>query len=385
MKQLVGFVVLALFVGGLVGACKKAPSFYTPVSLEGAESFAVEFEKLLHGCDVEGINERFDAGALMGPAAANAGLTYAQRQETIRLAKKRANFGGQFCQNVLMGSRYDLLRIRERGGDSRLLFRVLARDGINYIEFTLGHTDGTERIRIVDYYMYMSGQSGVELFTEVFGALIRKPEEMTSTVETINRMKNFVSQGNHEQAYAALNELPPRLSKKKSTMIVKVSVAGYLGDDLYAAAIREYEEAFPGDPSLDLVSIDGYLMRKQYDEALASIDRLDKRLGGDPYLDIMRSSTLFEKGDYATAKKLAEQVLASDETLEDAYWNLAGIALEQKDHDEVVRILFLLEQKLGVETNPVDIGGDPAWANFVTTDAYQTWLTGRQAATADVE
>jgi hypothetical protein len=36
--------------------------------------------------------------------------------------------------------------------------------------------------------------------------------------------------------------------------------------------------------------LDALLLEKKYDEALAAVDRIDKLVGGDPYLDTYRTN-----------------------------------------------------------------------------------------------
>ena len=45
------------------------------------------------------------------------------------------------------------------------------------------------------------------------------------------------------------------------------------------------------------------LMQKLFDRVLASIDGLDRALGGDPYLDALRGNANLQKGDLAAAKQ----------------------------------------------------------------------------------
>ena len=48
---------------------------------------------------------------------------------------------------------------------------------------------------------------------------------------------------------------------------------------------------------MDLISIDAFLIHKEYDKAQAAIDRLDESLGGDPYLNVLRSTIFMEQGN----------------------------------------------------------------------------------------
>ncbi len=86
---------------------------------------------------------------------------------------------------------------------------------------------------------------------------------------------------------------------------MRLQAARGLKGEPYDEAIRAYRKAYPDERNLDLVMIDAYSAHKLFDRVLASIDGLDRTLGGDPYLDTMRSQAYFQKGDLAAAKRCA--------------------------------------------------------------------------------
>jgi hypothetical protein len=76
--------------------------------------------------------------------------------------------------------------------------------------------------------------------------------------------------------------------------------------------IRDYRAKCPNDPGVDLILVNHYVLCRRPDDALASIDRLDKAVGGDRCLDLLRAAVYSKKGDLAAAKKRAEKAAAAE-------------------------------------------------------------------------
>ena len=67
-------------------------------------------------------------------------------------------------------------------------------------------------------------------------------------------------------------------------------------------------QTLPGDPCVDLIALNAFGIRKVYAKVLAAVDRLEKIVGGDPYLKLIRATTLLEQGGEKNheAAKLAQ-------------------------------------------------------------------------------
>lgn len=103
-------------------------------------------------------------------------------------------------------------------------------------------------------------------------------------------------------------------------------------------AFRELEEAAALDPDTraDMALVATSLDRKQYDRALAAIDRLEKKQPGKPLSHNLRGAALLGKGDMAGARKSFEQALSLDPAFFAATANLVGLDLREKRPDAAI-------------------------------------------------
>ena len=99
-----------------------------------------------------------------------------------------------------------------------------------------------------------------------------------------------------------------------------------------SSTIKDYEESYPKDPSLQLVSIDGYIINKQFDKALKSIDVLDSSIHGDSFLNYLRGNVLFHNEKYEESLKMFAKVNEDFPDFFDAYESKLAIYLQKKNH-----------------------------------------------------
>jgi hypothetical protein len=110
-------------------------------------------------------------------------------------------------------------------------------------------------------------------------------------------------------------------------------------------------------------------MRKNYAKVLEGLDKLDKAVGGDPYLQIIRAKTYVELGDRGSAGRCAERAIEQDASLKDAYWILVTISLEEEKFDDTLKWLRTLQKKFGVKLK--DLTTLPIYKKFVKSPQYQ--------------
>ena len=113
-------------------------------------------------------------------------------------------------------------------------------------------------------------------------------------------------------------------------------------------------------------------MDKQYAKARAGIDRLDRSLGGDPYLDILRASSFMAEGDKKSAKEYFRKAIAAEEYLVIAYFNLIAISLAEKNFDETSRLLTVIREKFPKQLP--DVMRNPIYIPYVNSPQGQAWL-----------
>ncbi|MEJ7639603.1 MAG: hypothetical protein WKF75_16915, partial [Singulisphaera sp.] len=158
----------------------------------------------------------------------------------------------------------------------------------------------------------------------------------------------------------------------KNLLLLRLQAAPNLGDEEYTAVIEDFRKYHPDDPCLDILSIDTSILKKDYAKALASIDRLDKAVGGDPYLDSLRANVYLDGQKPDAARQAARRALEREPTLIDAYWSLVAISLKEREFAETLELLNAIGEKFDIVFE--DLGTMPEYAEFVETPQYQQWL-----------
>jgi len=275
---------------------------------------------------------------------------------------------------------YTLLRLRRVDGRQRAVFRMKGDTGFNYHEYIF--STGTDELRAQDLYVYMTGElmsqtlrrnamNGFAGSKGFVAKLLGTDREYLKNMDKMKAMKEHLDRGEFQEGLAVYAKLPKSLRSEKTYLIARLQLASGSGDnDAYVKAIEDFEKSHPGDPALDLLSIDGFLLKKDYARALASIDRLDERVGGDPYLDVIRANVHIEAGDPAKARECARRALKKDPRIDDALWSLVTLSLHEKDWKETVALLGRLEKEFGAT---IEVESVPLYEEFTKSPEYARW------------
>jgi tetratricopeptide (TPR) repeat protein len=287
---------------------------------------------------------------------------------------------------VREGGEFRFLRIHTIEGTKRLLFRMLvpAKPALDYFEFELARrADG--KVVATDYYVFRSGElvsqtvrrhyrSIASAASKAVGRskLSRQEMDLAENNRKVSEMQACSHAGNARLALEIYAQLPAALQNEKTVLLTRLEAANMVGGKQYDEAMQALRLAIPDDPCLDFVLVDYYSARHQYDEVRAVIDRLDARIGGDPYQDARRALSFLEEKKYKLARDHAQKAIAAEDTLLLPYFVLLQIALEEKDFEEVARLLTVVEGK-SLMTFP-ELTTISAYAEFVKSPQYQTWL-----------
>jgi tetratricopeptide (TPR) repeat protein len=297
-------------------------------------------------------------------------------------------FGAQLVRFMDDSSTFRLLNLRVEKGRTRALYRSASDSGLNYIDFDLAR-DEKGQVIIVDIYPYIAGEYSSETLRRIYLAgmaeleqglldkLMGKEQEFLKNMPKMTQMGRLIQERKHQEALDTYGQMAPVMQKQKSVMLMRLMAAMQVGEAEYQLAIDDLEKTFPGDPSLDLISIDGHVMRQDYAAALRSIDRLDRRVK-DPYLQFMRASVMLGKPDVPEAKKYLQLAIKQDVTLTQAWWALISLSLTDKQYAETARLLTGIERDAGVEL--ADLNGISEYEGFVKSREGKAWLKKRKAA-----
>ncbi len=365
----------ALAVLAVLTACKDArfapPTPATPATEAEARAIGAAYVAAMVPCDEAVAGDLFDYDALARQAVYTISASAGFKEGFVKGVKQRPDL----CGRVVAGDRYALLGVRADADGVRPIIRILGETGVNYEELVVGKARGRDDVRIRDLYLYTLGEHLSESIRGLAegsadSAIAARIMRMRGAIESAT---GSILRGDATAAAHSLDALPAPMQRNKSVLLLRVTIGG-LGDEAaYLAAIEAFEASYPGDPALDLVSIDGHFLRKDWPAALAAIDRLDARVGGDPYLETLRANVQLEQGDGAAAIATARRATVAEPALDDAWWALLTAQLRAEDHDGAAVTMGELEERVDADFDPDAMAADPLWATFLTSDAYRRW------------
>ena len=360
-----------------------------PAVTEGdVHRFAKDLEKAVAAQDSARANELFRFPELFERSISDLGASadfFKGVKQGIQAASAQNTFGTQIVAQVAKGGSYRLLRVHVVDGRHRALFRLIqpSKGGVNYHDLLVARfPDG--RIGMEDAHIYVTdellSQSMRRLFIPLIaesnrGALSRLAGADREYLDNLPLLKQFtgaIRAGRHAEALTIYRKLPTKLQQDRTIMIMYVQAASGADQSEYAAAMEAMRTSFPKDTCTEFLSIDYYVLRKEFDESIRSIDRLDKRLGGDPYLNVMRAGTMILAERYAEAGAAAEKAVAAEPNLAPAYWSRITVSLKQKEFQDTFRWLRLVVEKCGEDV--ADLTTVPEYAEFVKSPSYKDWL-----------
>jgi tetratricopeptide (TPR) repeat protein len=120
-----------------------------------------------------------------------------------------------------------------------------------------------------------------------------------------------------------------------------------------------------------MVSVDFFLLKKQYDECLQCIDRVEQSVGGDPYLHSLRGNIFMEAGRFADAKAACEKAIQMEPTLDETYWSRITVALKEKNHADTAFWLRKIVTQCNATLEVDELRNIPDYAAFAKSEEYE--------------
>ena len=360
-----------------------------PLSEEACREWALKIEKTVNAGNPSFLDASLDLEALAEAATRgiNAPEPYVRGFRQGVKQSRTARFGQAVCAAISQGGMYKLLRLRKANGGMRALFRMTG-GGVNYHDVSLAASpDG--RIVIADIYVHMAGESLSGMFRRMAAmgaaefekahASGRVQEKGEETVQGFRKLAAFaalVQAGLGREALAKYQELPAFLKNEKATHVIRIAAAAKAGEKAYLEAMADFRKRFPNDPAADLIATDWLFMKRRFRQAREAIDRVDRVVGPDPYLNYLRAVTYMEAGDLDTARKLMIRTVQAEPGLLEGHMGLATVSLKTGDFKQVRRSLTRIEDDLGADME--EQLRSPQLAEFLKSAEGRAYLKSRR-------
>lgn len=281
------------------------------------------------------------------------------------------------------------LWVRTAHGRTRALLRMVTKEGaLNYHELLLVK-NASGVVEATDIYVFVSGELMSQTLRRgalniiasqkqsMMSRLLEGDQNYLKHIDTITALHRATLSGNYQQVLDLYAKLPAKIQADKSLAIARIQASLHLDEKLYLAALDDFAKQFPNDPSSDLMLIDAAFLRKDFDKCLAAVESLDKRLGGDPYLNSFRANMALVQGKTDEARKYFEAAAAGAPGVVQPYFALVEISMTQKDFAETARLMTKIEKELNFRFAD-DLSETPVFAEFCKSPEYAAWQEQRQ-------
>lgn len=286
------------------------------------------------------------------------------------------------------------IRVTKVEGEKRILVRVLSEKGsMNFLEWVCA-PNAAGGLKTVDCYPYITAELMSQ--TSRRSVLPFLAEKKKGFIERLTSNENFyvrhfprikealaaMQTGDGKKASAILEALPDEVKMMPSVLTMRLQASQSVDEKIYLRVISDWEKARPGDPSLDLVAIDGGFLRKDYADCLRRINSLEKRVGPDGWLECLKSVVMNLMDDLVGARAALKQAIAIEPTLTNSYDLWFAIELKTKDWAHLVEAVTSFETNFPNANIWDGIKEDASWAEFRESKECQEWFAQREKSRA---
>lgn len=177
----------------------------------------------------------------------------------------------------------------------------------------------------------------------------------------------------------AYHGLATEMKQTKICLMIRLNAAMNLQFEKEITTTFEAIQKLVGDKSgIDLISLDYFFYRREFDNAFAAVERLEQTVGGDPYLDFVRAGISLAANDYDNAIIAARRAAKREPSLFQTHLLIAKASQAKGDFKMVAEEMKKLES-LGRAT-PSELLDSPNFAPFVASPEFQAWKAESQAA-----
>jgi tetratricopeptide (TPR) repeat protein len=362
-----------------------------PPADDEARAFAESLEKSLTSGDVTAVHNAVDVAAFNQRATAKLDMPPQARAGIVALARSGADFGltgilDEILKGSTNGETIRLLRVHQVDGEPHALYRLVPRDtSVGYVEFVLlKHADGHVHVddaQVFEFGGLLSKSVGEGIMIGYRSTLATATpahagQDGVSPVKTLRQMQQSAREGKFQEALDLYQGLPVELQHERSILRMRADAARRLGGQAFDDALDALRKAFPDDAGVDLLMIDLHLQHHRYDKALASLDAIDRMVGGGPYLDSLRARAHNGKGTLTAAKRCARNSIKGEPALPSAYLSLLSVSLQEKEFGETSRLLTIVRDKF--PSQMPNVATDTAYAKYLHSPQYRKWAGAKK-------
>ncbi|HEY9050498.1 MAG TPA: hypothetical protein VIQ03_03070 [Gammaproteobacteria bacterium] len=284
----------------------------------------------------------------------------------------------------------NVIRVIEKDGKIYAAVRYNFQDqGYGYVEYELVKDKASGKIRIVDWYDYQSGQNYSKSLKQIVATLSPNPNLIgkifdiatgqSSRAQDIVKMVKAANEQDFKTIRTIYKSFDSAQKKNWVIMIVSFNLANTSGDiDFYDEVLIDIEKNFANDPRASFVLIDYYILKQQYDEALACINKLSRIFDyKDAGLWHLTANTHLMQGNYQRSIKDAQQGIKLEPDFEESYWTLLSAQVMTGDNASATDTIKILEQDFGYLLSREALSQDEIFQEYINSPEYKKLESSR--------
>lgn len=367
----------------LLAACQQKQS----ISLKTYEEFAQNLATSINEGNPNYFNEHFDLTGMLDQVIADYETPEDFEMGFVEGVSSSLNVGQELVNSLGALGYYRLLRINNYTEQPVALFRLVSGSDINYHEVFLSPPT-SNTIRITDFYPYIGG--GGQPFSTTLKRLYinaladledgdsylkNAPVEDRAFATYMPKIEEVVALASAEKMEEALQlteSLPNVLQRNKMTLMMRMNIANNVSDAAYQKVVQDFNTYHPNDPVSALMQLDFSFEKDSADLTLALIDSLNTKIGGDPYLKVLKAEVFKIKGDTEQAEQLLHQSIAEEPEGEEAYWTLLLLLIETNKYAEAVALFTPMQQQFDLD--PATLISNEDRTALENVPEFQAWV-----------
>lgn len=279
----------------LFTACKPEEE---KVTAEEAKKLALQIREDIDARKTDFIGKHIILPALIDRVSLQTEVKHASALERgMKDALKKHELEKNIYKSINENGSFQLVKQYEKEGKQRLIFRAFGGEGLNYVDMEL--TKLKNKVGIADIFIYLSGENMSKSMAEMLEKFMQNYDETIAknTARNFESVKQLIGSGDFEEAKKVFARLPYSIRNTRMGELTYLRIASNLSEDEYLPALEKIEKKYGDDPNFQLMLIDIHILRKDYDKALLSVNKLDKMIDTDPFLNYFRGIIYYHKAD----------------------------------------------------------------------------------------
>lgn len=237
-------------------------------------------------------------------------------EKAVASGLKKHNYEKSLFQTLGSNGHFSIVKHYDKEEKRRVIFRAYGAGGLNYYDMELTKIKG--QVGIADILLYTTGNNLSASMAELAEKILDTKEGKVKNLESaMLRIQTHVRSGDYEKAKVVYDDLPEEIKNTKLMEAVFLGIVPNLSGNEYDTALAKLEKKYYNDPNSQLMLIDLYLVKMDYDKALRSIDMIDKNINSDPFLNFYRGLVFNMKKDTEKALEHFEKTAIALPTFAD--------------------------------------------------------------------